>query len=429
MTDYRPPKRTPSQVSHLERLLENYSRATGVAPNRLRRWMTMMVMIGALDRVQADPEQPLFLVKGGVAMELRLRQGARATRDLDMVFLGDPAQLLAALDAALAEPYSLFTFERGPAEPIGTTSSQRLDVKVAFNGRSWATVRLEISPPEGRSGSESQLLEAISIDDFGLIGPEKVRCLSIRYQIAQKLHACTETFATGRENDRFRDLIDLLLLRALDPDLTAIRHACLDIFTARARHAWPPELTTPPRWAEPYARLAGDLEFAITDVDEAATLVRDFIAEIDAAVEIGPATPQPGQTWRRDDGVRVEIQDADSTRLVVNQFEPASATTVVNVIDPDDVQRMVLVADPGQPLWRVTVIGSFDGPAHAALLRVGEVAGASALRVLDGGLTGPMLDATVVAPDEATARALALSVLPAGARIVAVAKTQPGAVY
>jgi hypothetical protein len=266
-------------------------------------------------------------------MELRLRQGARATRDLDMVFLGDPDQLLAALDAALAEPYSLFSFERGPAEPIGTTQSQRLDVKVAFNGRSWATVRLEISPPEGRSGEESQVLDAISIEDFGLIGPEKVRCLSIRYQIAQKLHACTEVFPTGRENDRFRDLVDLLLLRVLDPDLTAIRHACLDIFTSRAKHAWPPTLNAPSSWAEAYTRLAGELEFAIADLDEAARLVAEFIA---------------------------------------------------------------------------------------------EVAGASSLRVSGGRLTGPMLDATLVARDEATARALARSVLPAGATIVAVAQARPG---
>lgn len=426
MTDYRPPKRTPSQVSHLERLLQSYGRAVGVAPNRLRRWLTMMVMIGALDRVQADPAQPLFLVKGGVAMELRLRQGARATRDLDMVFLGDLDQLLAALDAALAEPYSLFSFERGPAEPIGTTQSQRLDVKVVFNGRSWATVRLEISPPEGRSGDESQVLDAISIEDFGLIGPETVRCLSIRYQIAQKLHACTEVFPSGRENDRFRDLIDLLLLRALDPDLTAIRHACVDIFASRATHAWPPTLNAPSSWAEPYARLAGELEFAIADLHEATALVRQFMAEIDEAVDITPALPRPGQTWRRDDGVRVHIQEADSTRLVVNEFDPGNGTTVVNAIDPHDVERMVLVDDAHQPLWLVTVIGSFRGPAHAALLRVGEVAGASSLRVDDGALTGPMLDATIVARDEATARALAKSVLPAGATIVAVARSRPG---
>ncbi len=422
MTDYRPPRRTPSQVGHLERLLQSYGRATGMAPNRLRRWMTMMVMIGALDRVQADPDEPLFLVKGGVAMELRLRQGARATRDLDMVFLGDPGQLLAALDAALAEPYSLFTFERGPAEPIGSTGSQRLDVRVAFNGRSWATVRLEISPPEGRSGEESQILDAISIEDFGLIGPDKVRCLSIRYQIAQKLHACTEEFPTGRENDRFRDLIDLLLLRALDPDLVAIRHACVDIFGTRAEHDWPPTLTAPASWAEPYARLARELEFAVDDLDEAARLVREFIAEIDAAVEIGPVALRPGQTWRRDDGVRVEIQEADSTRLVVNQFDPANGTTVANAIDPGDVEGMVLVADPSLPSWQVTVIGAFDGPAHAALLRVGEVSGASSLRVLDGGLTGPMLDARIVARDEATARALAASVLPVGTTVVAVSR-------
>lgn len=103
-----------------------------------------------------------------------------------------------------------------------------------------------------------------------------------------------------------------------------------------------------------------------------------------------------------------------------------SGTTVVNAIDPADIRRMALVADPLQPLWRVTVVGSFDSPVHGALLRVGEVSGASSLRVLDGGLTGPMLDATIVAPDESTARALAASVLPAGIRIVAVTKTQPG---
>jgi hypothetical protein len=213
-----------------------------------------------------------------------------------MVFLGDPDQLLVALDAALAEPYSLFSFERGPAEPIGVTQSQRLDVKVAFNGRSWATVRLEISPPEGQAGSEAQILDAISIKDFGLIGPEKVRCLSIRYQIAQKLHGCTEVFAAGRENDRFRDLIDLLLLHALEPDLTDIRYACVDIFASRAKHPWPPVLNAPTSWAGPYARLAGELELAITDLDEAATLVAEFIFEIDEAIGITPALPRPGQT-------------------------------------------------------------------------------------------------------------------------------------
>jgi hypothetical protein len=36
----------------------------------------------------------------------------------------------------------------------------------------------------------------------------------VRYQIAQKLHAVTER-PSGRENARYWDLIDLLLLRGL----------------------------------------------------------------------------------------------------------------------------------------------------------------------------------------------------------------------
>jgi hypothetical protein len=341
-----------------------------------------------------------------------------------MVFLGDPDQILAALDAALAAPYSLFSFERRAPEPIGTAGSQRVEVKVFFNGRSWATVRLEISSPEGHAGREAQIVDAISIEDFGLIGPETVRCLSIRYQIAQKLHACTEVIETGRENDRFRDLVDLLMLRALEPDLTAIRYACVDVFAARAKHEWPPVLRAPTSWTDPYARLARELAFPITDLDEAAQLVAAFIAEIDLAVDISPTPPRQGQTWRRDDGVRVEIQEADSTRLVVNQFDPATGTTAVNAISPQDVERMVLVADASRPLWQVTVIGAFNGPAHAALLRVGEVRGASSLHVNDGALTGPMLDATIVADDEATARAIAAAVLPADATIVAVTRTR-----
>jgi len=44
-------------------MVASYGRAHGIAPDRVRRWMTTMVMIGALDRVQACPSAPLFLIK------------------------------------------------------------------------------------------------------------------------------------------------------------------------------------------------------------------------------------------------------------------------------------------------------------------------------------------------------------------------------
>jgi hypothetical protein len=39
-------------------------------------------LIGALDRVR-DDDEPRFLVKGGVSMELRLGLDARSTQDVD----------------------------------------------------------------------------------------------------------------------------------------------------------------------------------------------------------------------------------------------------------------------------------------------------------------------------------------------------------
>jgi len=64
-----------------------------------------MALLGALERAAPDDAQLLTLLKGGVAIELRVRTGARATKDVDVVFGGEPNELLDALDAAFAEPY------------------------------------------------------------------------------------------------------------------------------------------------------------------------------------------------------------------------------------------------------------------------------------------------------------------------------------
>ena len=71
---------------------------------------------------------------------------------------------------------------------------------------------------------------------------------SDRYQVAQKLHACTEDCGE-QTNQRARDLPDLLLIDRLainDTDLPTIRAACVEIFTGRAKHPWPPVMTAWP---------------------------------------------------------------------------------------------------------------------------------------------------------------------------------------
>lgn len=64
-----------------------------------------MVLLGTLERRGADQQR--FLLKGGVAIELRLKLRARTTKDVDIIVLPDhDADILDALEDALAQPYA-----------------------------------------------------------------------------------------------------------------------------------------------------------------------------------------------------------------------------------------------------------------------------------------------------------------------------------
>ena len=238
-----------------------------------------MVLLGALERVEYHGG-PGFLLKGGVAIELRLRMKARATKDVDVVFRGSRDQLLEALDDAFAHPYADFTYLRGEPEDHGP-HALRFDVKLAYQTRAWATVRLEVSQAEIGT-DEIELVPAIGLEDFALAGPDEVACLPLRYQIAQKLHAVTER-PERRENVRFRDLVDLAILRELIEDHSAVRRACEETFEHRGTHSWPPDLVAPAAWADGYRALATELGLDVVDVDAAAEQVRDLIDELISA--------------------------------------------------------------------------------------------------------------------------------------------------
>jgi len=77
-------KKLPGDVSHLQRLIGGHAPERGMPPARLQRWLNAMIVTAVLDRVRDEEGEPIFLLKGGLAMELRLQLRARAT--------GDPAR-------------------------------------------------------------------------------------------------------------------------------------------------------------------------------------------------------------------------------------------------------------------------------------------------------------------------------------------------
>lgn len=191
--------------------------------------------------------------------------------------------MIEQLDEALREPYGDFTMTRTEPEYQNDDGFTRLRIRLAYKGRSWQTILLEVMPADGAWAGELETVPAIDISDFGLQGPDLIPCISIRYQIAQKVHACTEQFDEQHTNNRSRDLMDLLLLRSLVTDLSAVREACIHTFEIRDKHAWPAVLVIPDHWTDQYAQEAREFGFEIEDVQEAAQLVREMIEEIDSA--------------------------------------------------------------------------------------------------------------------------------------------------
>lgn len=283
MTTARKP---PHSVRVLQQWVGDLARDQGIAPGRVQRWISFMVVAAMLDHARDENEDPMFLLKGGAAMELRLGLRARATKDFDTAYREAIDGMLERLDAALRQGFGDFTAIRTEAEPIAETASQRLDIKLSYRGRSWGTVQLEGAAAEGEAGREIDRVPGKPLDALGLTVLADVPCVSIRYQIGQKLHACTDVPIDDRENDRFRDLIDLLLLEELveDDGWPAVREACEEIFALRAKHPWPPRVIVFDSWPDPYRALAAELSFPMAEVHTAADAVRSMVERIAVAV-------------------------------------------------------------------------------------------------------------------------------------------------
>jgi hypothetical protein len=188
------------------------------------------------------------------------------------------------LDPALRAGYGEFTAVRTELMAVKGTGAVRCDIKLAYRSKPVITVQMEAAGVEGGMGSEIDLVPARPLDHVGLNGPAVVPCVAIRWQIAQKLHACTELH-TDRQNDRFRDLLDLQLLAGLvrDDGWPAVHAACTEVFAGRAKQAWPPDIVVYESWGPGYRTLTEETEFSIHDVAEAAQRIRQLVTRIDHA--------------------------------------------------------------------------------------------------------------------------------------------------
>lgn len=160
---------------------------------------------------------PLFLLKGGVYLERRLPAGSRATKDVDTLFRGSLSEFTDALDLTLAQPCGPIALTRTEIATIDAprqVKPRRFDVLLAIRGITWRRIQVEVAFGDGRIGERAERMPAPQAGFFGIATPPELVGIAMDYQVAQKLHACTDPHELpDMQNDRVRDIVDLNLIR------------------------------------------------------------------------------------------------------------------------------------------------------------------------------------------------------------------------
>ncbi len=287
------PVAPPPNLTSLRARLRNHARDIRQIETRVQRRLAALVVNEIFLAADLGIDGPPILIKGGTAIDLRRGSApARLSKDLDAAVRGDIDGFIAQARALLDAGWSGFTGRLARETEIDIPGllikPRRFDVKLDYLGKPFATVPVELSQAEGRSGDEH---DQIAVDEYSTIGLAPrgpVHCLSLRYQIAQKVHACTDPLDGNRDNDRARDLVDsqLLTLVVDDGQLASIRIACVEIFTGRQRHPWPPTVRVWPAWPTIYATAASTLgDDVLPDVGRAAEWLRTLINAIDSSTQ------------------------------------------------------------------------------------------------------------------------------------------------
>jgi hypothetical protein len=270
----------------LETRLRNAAQQRGSDVQRLRRRVAFERLLARLF-AQDDPP---WLLKGGYALELRLKDRARSTLDLDISVpdpqllrsrsvAGEPASpmhlvyegLQQAAERELGDGFQ-FLIQPPKAEQTGVPGGGlRCSVEARLAGRAFARFHLDVGLGDVVLG-RPDWVEGNSLLNFAGIPAAQIALYPLEQQFAEKIHAYTFPWQ-DRDNTRVKDLVDLVLLvdlGLLNPK--GVKQALKATFEARNTHPLPTRLPMPPTdWTEPYAALAQELRLPVVALSEAFT--------------------------------------------------------------------------------------------------------------------------------------------------------------
>ena len=207
-----------------------------------------------------------WLLKGGFALDLRLADRARTTRDIDLDWQAAEDALLEALITAASavdyDDYFTFAVERTGPPPDRLGGSHRFRIVASLAGREFDTFLLDAGI-RAEPFLETETLRTSDLLAFADIDPVAVPAVPLEYQVAEKLHAYTRRYGDS-PSTRVKDLVDLALIAEFFPlPAPRLHDAITTTFETRADHEAPARLPRPPAdWEVPYRALAAALGIA-----------------------------------------------------------------------------------------------------------------------------------------------------------------------
>lgn len=265
----------------LEDRLLRRSQETGISVDRLRRRVMFERIVARLEAADSGR----WVIKGGMAMEVRLGDDARVTKDLDLGLRAE-VDTGAAIQDRLVEVLSAdhdsdgFEFAAATPQLLGADGAGhvtwRVSVAARLAGRTFGGLRLDVSPRP----HELVVTEHLTLPNslaFAGIPAVVAEIVDVNRHAAEKLHAMLRDFG-DRENTRVRDLVDVVLLvehGLLTPGRLAddVRR----VWSERDSAAPPAELPAfPPSWPARYERLVTQHGVVAGDYQSARKLVEQL---------------------------------------------------------------------------------------------------------------------------------------------------------
>ncbi len=261
----------------LETRLRNQSRQSGVPLVRLRKMVAFERFLACL--IVEQPEN--WLLKGGLALQWRLGNRVRTTKDVDVLMMVPVERVHQLLvEAALLNMDDWFQFfirqsDRQITEDFD--SSLRFHVQALVDGRLFERFHIDVGSDDTVLEAADQLL-APPLLEFASIPPITVPCYPVTQHLAEKIHDYTRPRSSGT-NSRVKDFVDILLLAETEAvQYVTLRQATLLTFEERNTHPAPVELPAPPDdWKKPFRKMAIEIGLARNMLSEATQAAQTFV--------------------------------------------------------------------------------------------------------------------------------------------------------